>query len=358
MQLSDGSQLDYVNRFKYLGLEVPLYGPVVFRLCRQFKERLRALKAVAGYHSGYGANVRIVKMMYFAYIRSLVDYAAPLLVLMPERKLGGLEKLQNEALRIILGCPRTTKILNMRKELNILSVVDRVTEINCQIGIKMLRLTHPNPCTEALQNFFIEDQHCSKWITKTGTQLRMYGVHDLYQEKQQRHFPAPWEVTPFPVLIPPFPPKKQIRDQPKLRLEAKLNALSHIDALSTEHSLSQIIYTDGSLHRTTGAAGSAVVMTMGDGLYLYFEWGVRINNWASTLQTELFALILALKCVQVSKLDTLIVSDSLSSLNALNSLRHNCNMLVSEARHKYNKIIKDGNSPFHVVSISCWPPNA
>lgn len=40
MQLSDGSQLDYVNRFKYLGLEVPLYGPVVFRLCRQFKERL------------------------------------------------------------------------------------------------------------------------------------------------------------------------------------------------------------------------------------------------------------------------------------------------------------------------------
>ncbi|KAK8744793.1 hypothetical protein OTU49_000617, partial [Cherax quadricarinatus] len=50
IQLHDGSLLEYVSRYRYLGFEVPLLGPVVTRLCRQYEERLRALRVVAGFH--------------------------------------------------------------------------------------------------------------------------------------------------------------------------------------------------------------------------------------------------------------------------------------------------------------------
>ena len=73
-----------------------------------------------------------------------------------------------------------------------------------------------------------------------------------------------------------------------------------------------------------------------DGSYL--ERGARIDNWASSLQTELFAILLALKQVSLSKTNTLIVTDSLSSLSALNSFSTKNNLLVSEARHRYNKL--------------------
>nr|XP_053628010.1 uncharacterized protein LOC128685479 [Cherax quadricarinatus] len=203
----------------------------------------------------------------------------------------------------------------------------------------MLRLAHSNPCT-ALQTFLSTGEHPSRWIEKTGTDLRMNQLHDLCQARQQRHFPAPWDTTPFQTTISPFLLKILLKLKPKLRLEAKHDALSCIDNLVTQNNLSQIIYVDGSVHQSTGAAGSAAVVIQSDGSHK--EIGARINNWASTLQTELFAILLALKCVHVSKVDTLIVTDSLSSINALNSLCINCGMLVSEARHRYGKIVDSG----------------
>nr|XP_053631284.1 uncharacterized protein LOC128687706 [Cherax quadricarinatus] len=177
----------------------------------------------------------------------------------------------------------------------------------------------------------------------------MNHLHDLCQVRQQRHFPALWDITPFQTTIPPFPPITLLKSQPKLRLEAKHDALSCIDNLVTQNTLSQIIYVDGSVHQSTGAAGSAAVVIQSD--VSHKEIGARINNWASTLQTELFAILLALKCIHVSKVDTLIVTDSLSSINALNSLSINCGMLVSEARHRYGKIV-DSGVRVHMLWIS------
>nr|XP_053627417.1 uncharacterized protein LOC128685005 [Cherax quadricarinatus] len=152
----------------------------------------------------------------------------------------------------------------------------------------------------------------------------------IYIKLDNRDISLPWDITPFQTTIPPFPPKTLLKSQPKLRLEAKHDALSCIDNLVTQNNLSQIIYVDSSVHQSTGAAGSAAVVTQSDGSHK--EIGARINNWASTLQAELFAILLALKCVHVSKVDTLIVTDSLSSINALNS----------EARHRYGKIVDSG----------------
>lgn len=65
-------------------------------------------------------------------------------------------------------------------------------------------------------------------------------------------------------------------------------------------------------------------------------------SWASTLATDLFALLITLKFVNDPREESLIVSDSQSSLRTSNSPEHDCNIIVSEARHKYNRFTHDG----------------
>ena len=50
---------------------------------------------------------------------------------------------QNEAMMIILDAPRTARIVNMRSELNLPSIFERITYICTLLGVKALR----EPCT-------------------------------------------------------------------------------------------------------------------------------------------------------------------------------------------------------------------
>ena len=51
-------------------------------------------------------------------IRSIIDYAAPVLVSLPQKGLQPLEVVENEDMRTILRCARTTRIEMMRMELS------------------------------------------------------------------------------------------------------------------------------------------------------------------------------------------------------------------------------------------------
>ncbi len=61
-----------------------------------------------------GADLRVLKTFYLQARRIIIDYAAPLLATIHPAQIEHLEKLQNEALRIMLGAPRWTKVCNMR----------------------------------------------------------------------------------------------------------------------------------------------------------------------------------------------------------------------------------------------------
>lgn len=81
-------------------------------------------------------------------IYSFFDCASPLLALMPDKRLGRLKKKQNEAVKISLGFPLTTMILDKRKELDLAII----TEVSIRIGIRMLIQRHTDPCTS--RHFF------------------------------------------------------------------------------------------------------------------------------------------------------------------------------------------------------------
>ena len=117
----DGEVLLAVKKFKLLGIILDAQltmKPHFEKLVKESKMRLGQLCAVA--NSCFGPSQLSLRNMYVAYIRSVLDYAAPVWYpLMSKTNLGKLQIIQNKALRKILGVPLSTRIQDMHLECNI-----------------------------------------------------------------------------------------------------------------------------------------------------------------------------------------------------------------------------------------------
>ncbi|MPC98533.1 hypothetical protein E2C01_093906 [Portunus trituberculatus] len=102
--------------------------------------RLAPLRLLANMGLGAGNPVSPKSVLYISVVRSLIDYAAPVLIQFSATQLRPLELVQNEALRIILGCPRTARIEILRAELQLPSIMCRVQEITCRTVGRMLSM--------------------------------------------------------------------------------------------------------------------------------------------------------------------------------------------------------------------------
>lgn len=108
----NGEHLERVRSYKYLGAYVGYTAEskeVEMRhLTTQARDRLKAIKALAW--SGRGVGVPVLRKVYVSVIRSLLHYASPVLSYFDEGRLTKLETLQNDAMRVILGCPKNTVV--------------------------------------------------------------------------------------------------------------------------------------------------------------------------------------------------------------------------------------------------------
>ncbi|MPC46152.1 hypothetical protein E2C01_039860 [Portunus trituberculatus] len=64
-----------------------------------------------------GISIPVARTIYVTFIRSIVNHLYPAIVQLPKSCLLPLEVLQNKVLRILFGCPMSTKIANMQAEL-------------------------------------------------------------------------------------------------------------------------------------------------------------------------------------------------------------------------------------------------
>lgn len=79
---------------------------------------------------GKGAGIPILRMVHLSIIRSIIDYAAPVPSFVGKGRLTKLEVIHNEAMRVILGCPRNSMVDIMRTEIGLQSI-----EINMHIFV-------------------------------------------------------------------------------------------------------------------------------------------------------------------------------------------------------------------------------
>ena len=133
-------KINWVANHKILGVHHQKSldtGKQISYITEKLNSRLNVMNAMT--HIKLGLNFNVLKTFYIACMRSIIDYSALQLVTSNENKLNKLEKIQNEALRLMLGAPRWTKLVNLRPETGIVPVSVRVQQVCADFVCRSLR---------------------------------------------------------------------------------------------------------------------------------------------------------------------------------------------------------------------------
>ena len=334
----NGKQLENVTSYKYLGMYIGFNktNDEINYLKNSCLARLKPLEVLA--NRGNGVGIPVLRMVYISTIRSIIDYASPLLVSYSENELRPLEVIQNKAMRIILGCPRCTRIEIMRLELNLCSIVDRIQELAAVALIRMIR--RGDKYMKILVDK-IAGNSCT--LVKANTYVRrLYRVSLRYDalkfcvKLKESPKTKPWLCSRLLVTILKLGARKREYNS----LELRQLFLSSINALS--HANSFHIYCDGSVSGIRAGCGVVIREYFEEGMYNDSMISMRIEDKASITTAELHAMHEGLKRVVNKRKDVFILSDSQSALFALNSKSYD--EVVAQCRNIVSQLNDNGNS--------------
>lgn len=317
----NGKSLERVKSYKYLGVYVGYTSESkdaeLNFLKMQCRARMRPMKALAWH--GKGVGVPVLRLMYISIVRSVIEYAAPILSCFDGGRLNKLEKIQNEAMRIILGCPRNALIIAMRNELGLPSLTHKIEEVNITSAVRHLRTSSGNVLRNNLNEIntlrasSLRGKH---YVKKLAQCVQDYNITRADIEYRHVSSLAPWQDESPNIIVDSFgKPKSQCIPQ-QLRNEFQWKT-EKIPRENISH-----VYTDGSVMED-GRAGCGIYLqhfgrgggTAEEGL------SYRLTNGASSTQVELCSIIFALRHLQKGESDVWIFSDSRGALEALNSNR-------------------------------------
>ena len=246
----------------------------------------------------------LAKTIYIAYI-------APTLSQLSKTTLEPLEKFQSKVMWYILGCPTSTRIVNMLTELNLPLVKERIHANISSFGVKCLHSPHLAPhyshvLRASLDSAAPHPPLCPGVRILANTVCSTLQRFDLrVPEAEVNHGPPPWRI-PQPQVT--FTPTSKA-DPPLLQ---KQLALEHIRAMSSSVPAARHLYVDGSV-QPDGSAGCA--MYSPDVEPPEEGWsGRRLPNSSSSIYCELRGLLLAVAFICERQLHDVILCDSQSAL--------------------------------------------
>ena len=149
----------------------------------------------------------VLRMVYISTVRSLLDYSAPVLSVIGAGRMAILEKIQNEAMRIILGCQKNTMVEVMRNELNLPRIQDRVTQTNIKNAHNLIRSGRGEEIRLELVN---SAPACTDYLRQLKETILLSHVQDHFTvlQRGERGCP-PWEDEPLAVRKEPLVAKKK-----------------------------------------------------------------------------------------------------------------------------------------------------
>ena len=298
----------------------------------------------------YGINIKLARMFYLAFIRSVIDYHALHLAMYKESHIEKLDKVQNEAMRLILGAPMSARIVNMRTELNLPSIYERVLYINTTFGVKALREpVYFTKFQRQLKLKITQPHHqlepgtlCSgTWLQSMSSCVLRLNI-PIDKILRGRTIP-PWKIRNMDVHYINVPKKDSVPGT-LIKQYALANIDDHLETVGEVY----LCYTDGSL-QLWGPAGCACVVYKYD--VIQYQNSIRIHDWASTTQAELAGMHLATEFLQ-SKGSGVIFCDSQSALQAMNSFGNSPDKIVTDIRLN---VLRASRSNFVIHFI--WLPS-
>ncbi|XP_063861761.1 uncharacterized protein LOC135101552 [Scylla paramamosain] len=268
----------------------------------------------------------IIRTIYTAYIRSVVDYLSPALVQLPKTTLEPLKKFQNTVMRLILGCPMSTRIVNMLHELDLSPLIERIHANVTYFTVKCLHFPHLSCHYSQVIRTFLQPhprlprlQPGGRALIKTVcSQLQRLDINvpvaDVFPP------PPPWMLSlPMVHFTPTY--KAHL---PVLQKQLALDAIASVSAtIVTPHHL----YTDGSV-QADGTAGCAVFSP--DAAPPAEGWvGRRLPAQSSSTFCEMHGILDAVSLLCERRLNGVVIWDSQAALHALSSPNPVCRLLVN-----------------------------
>ena len=329
-----GSVIPLCSQYCYLGAPVRISSalparrqphPVIRDLLDRLQRRLRPLQWLTNNSSGI--SISVARTVYVTFIRSVVDYLSPALIQLPRSALEPLEVFQNRAMRVILGCPVSTRIVNMQRELQLPSLVERIhTNVTC-LAVKCLHFPHLSPHFTLLLRASLGPTPPvppllppgRRLIKSVSSMLHSLNLQVLVADVPPG--PPPWKL-PSPVVS--FTPTSK-SDLPSLQLQL---ALEHVALITSSITAPHRLYTDGSL-QSDGAAGCAVFSP--DLPPPPRGWvGRRLRDHSSSTLCELYAILDAVSLVCQRGVNAAIICDSKPALQSLSACHPTHNLVVQQ----------------------------
>ncbi|MEL6606561.1 MAG: ribonuclease H family protein, partial [Cyanobacteria bacterium J06614_10] len=263
---------------------------------------------------GNGAGIPVLRMFYMTTVRSLIDYAAPLLVNYSESELKPLEVIQNKAMRMILGCPRTTRIEIMRMELNLCSISHRIKELTAITVIRMIRRgdLYLKMSLDKASGIRIRNK-INSYVKKLFIIMTKHGVYKYCVKMKETVKMKPWTNPHINVCITKLDGKKRDLNTHELKalFMSKINKLSKINAVH--------IYCDGSVIENKVGCGAVIRTYNENKAFTDHMISKRIADDATIMDAELNAICEGLRYAARILKPIFVFSDSQSALLSLQS---------------------------------------
>ncbi|MPC18494.1 hypothetical protein E2C01_011379 [Portunus trituberculatus] len=290
-----GTVIPLCTQYHYLGAPVKISParpagrqahPLVRDLLDRLQSRLTPLRWLTNNSSGI--FIPIGRTIYITFIRSVVDPVSPALIQLPKTALEPIENFQNKAMRIILGCPMSTKIVNMQHELGLSPLIERIhTNVAC-FTVKCLHFPHISPHYSLLIRTSLTPNSPLPpllpvgrvFIQRVSSMLRSLNLEVLVADVPPG--PPPWMLSIPAVSF--IPTSKS--DPPYLQLQL---ALEHVATVTSSIPAPYRLYSDGSL-QSDSAAGSAVFSPNLEPPQGYWV-GQRLRDHSSSTLCELHAIL-------------------------------------------------------------------
>ena len=313
--LINGNQLNYNPNPKVLGLVLDqklTWKAHIEYIKTAAIKRLNLLKLVA--NKKWGSDYHTLRTLYVAYIRSKIAYGCEVWGHAAKTHITELEKIQNAALRLIIGALKTTPVHAMRIEANLPSLALYFEQMSLKKWIKGRydkgKKTTPN----------------SHFQTMNRRNARYIGLptHEVCQDIENQV--PPWKKPSLKIRT-----EIDNLDQKQTIPEATQKILTEKD-LQERYSTHTKIYTDGSLNREEQKAGAGIYIPV-TGATIHIPLQTK-----SIVDAEMTAIHRAIQeIIERAFNKTVILTDSKTSLQILtgNMESHTTGKSIMRLIHDY-----------------------
>lgn len=341
-----------VDDFLFLGVILDrrlTWKPQVEALSRKCWKVLDILKAVA--HIGWGSDPKTMMMLYRALIRSRIDYGSIPLNNCSKKLYLMLDRIQYAALRVSLGCMKSTPTAALQLEAVEAPLFIRRRWLLEKFILKQM-LYENNPFIERLK--YLRSVSCRSkfWENRCVPEIILsYNKISKYHKEIKKVSVAPQFMSDFNSCVKEMPIVDNIGIDKTCN--ERPNVCNNIEFMEKVQSLwpsHVLIFTDGSKSSVPNRVAFSVVVPTRN-----INVSIRINDLCSIYTAELLAIYHALSLIRDGSISRAVIfSDSQSAIRGLKSNHSNGN--IHPLLFKIRESVSSLNN-HHVEVCICWIPS-